>query len=52
MRLDGFSDGYYPLSFNHRLLPMERTLVTLSEKIGTAILPGLGNNYYLCVEKQ
>lgn len=51
-RIDGFSDGYYPLSFNHRLLPGEKTLSDLSDKIGGAILPGLGNNYYLCVEKQ
>jgi ubiquinone/menaquinone biosynthesis C-methylase UbiE len=51
-RVDGFADGYYPLSFNHRLLPMERTLSDLSDKIGGAILPGLGNNYYLCVEKR
>jgi len=50
-RVDGFADGYYPLSFNHQLLPMERTLSDLSDKIGEAILPGLGNNYYLCVEK-
>jgi ubiquinone/menaquinone biosynthesis C-methylase UbiE len=51
-RVDGFADGYYPFSFNHRLLPMERTLSDLSDKIGGALLPGLGNNYYLCVEKR
>jgi ubiquinone/menaquinone biosynthesis C-methylase UbiE len=51
-RVDGFSDGYYPLSFNHRLLPMERTLYSISDKIGGTLLPGLGHNYYLCVEKR
>jgi len=51
-RIDGFADGYYPLSFNHRLWPMEKTFVAWSDKIGGAILPGLGNNYYLCVEKR
>ena len=51
-KVDGFADGYYPLSFNHRLLPMEKTLADLSDKIGGTLLPGLGNNYYLCVEKR
>jgi ubiquinone/menaquinone biosynthesis C-methylase UbiE len=52
IKVDGFSDGYYPLSFNHRLLPMERTLYSISDKIGGTVLPGLGHNYYLCVEKK
>ena len=51
-RVNGFSDGYYPLSFNHRLRPMEKTLADLCNKIGGKILPGLGSNYYLCVEKR
>lgn len=51
-RVEGFSDGYYPFSFNHRLLPMEKPLSILFDRIGGTILPGLGNNYYLCVEKR
>ena len=48
---DLFADGYYPLSFNHRLWPAEKTPVKRFDKIGGAVLPGLGNNYYPCVEK-
>ena len=50
--IDRFSDGYYPLSFNHRLLPTERFFFIWANKIGGALLPGLGSNYYLCVEKR
>jgi len=45
------SDGYYPFSFNHRLLRIERPLCVWSDKIGGTLLPGLGNNYYVCLEK-
>jgi len=50
--IDRFSDGYYPFSFKHRLLPTERFFCIWSDKIGGTLFPGLGGNYYLCVEKQ
>jgi ubiquinone/menaquinone biosynthesis C-methylase UbiE len=51
-RLEGFSDCYYPLLFNHRLLGVEKTFYAWSDKIGETVLPGLGANYYLCLQKR